>query len=169
MKRVFEGIVFERRRIGDNAIGACTTEAFEEFYQSLPIGKATRITAEDLPESKPEPCDENAPCWVGECPHKVNGLCHAKRHDEIRRTIKPEEKNCGNCAIDYKRCTQHERKYGCDAWQPKAAEPQGWEQRFDKEFPHCGGAFKTSIKAFIRAEIERVRLEERNRRGEGGK
>ena len=44
---------------------------------------------------------------------------------------KPEpEKNCGNCAIDYNRCTQHERKYGCDAWQPKAAEP--------KKCPNCG-------------------------------
>ena len=129
MKRVFEGIVFERRRIGDNAIGACTTESFEEFYQSLPIGKATRITAEDLSESKLPSADKPEP-----------------------------EKNCGNCAIDYNRCTQHERKYGCDAWQPKAdeAKAEGWEQRFDKEFPCCGGAFKTSVKAFIRAEIDRA-------------
>jgi 2-C-methyl-D-erythritol 4-phosphate cytidylyltransferase len=37
----------------------------------------------------------------------------------------------------------------------KAAEPQAMEQRFDKEYPHCGGAFKTSLLAFIRAEIER--------------
>ena len=81
------------------------------------------------------------------------------------------EKNCGNCVnktnwpmISHTPCNEC---YMASSWQPKPAEPQGWEQRFDKQFPHCGGAFQPTLSAFIRADIERVRLEEQNKHREG--
>ena len=109
------------------------------------------------------------------------------------------EKSCGNCALglpddlcegiclrkDKSDCNE---RNGYIHWQPKAAEPQGWEQRFDFKFvsPCIGCTVQTEsnnscddcpdsefdvlekdiaeeIKSFIRAEIEREVEKEKNR------
>jgi hypothetical protein len=75
--------------------------------------------------------------------------------------------NCGNCVnkvdwpmISHTPCNEC---YMGSSWRPKTAEPQGWEQRLDKEFGFLGDDRHESctviqdLKAFIRAEIERVR------------
>lgn len=43
--------------------------------------------------------------------------------------------------------------------QPKPAEPQSWEQRLKTQFPDAYG--EGPLMAFIRAELERVREEEK--------
>ena len=66
---------------------------------NLPWDRPVRIAVEELPESKPEP-----------------------------------DKNCGNCAHNTKypnpNCEGTScKETGYSLWQPKPAEPQGWEQR----------------------------------------
>jgi len=100
---------------------------------------------------------------------------------------KPEpEKNCGNCGKHKCQIAYLDDGYPC--WQPKAAEPQGWEQRFDaiinlpKDCKNCKWDRESDsghctaeptcdfspeidlkkIKSFIRAEIERAREDARN-------
>jgi hypothetical protein len=74
--------------------------------------------------------------------------------------IKPE-KNCGNCGAGHTGCKTEPGKTYCSAWQPKPAEPQGWEQRLKAQFPDAYGG--GPLMAFIRAEIERVREEEKQK------
>lgn len=98
---------------------------------------------------------------------------------------KPEpEKSCGNCVHDGMDCSK--RNIVCAGWQPKATEPQNndvskkdklthidteaqkaeaWEQRFNGKFSADFYAMATkhmdNVRAFIRAEIERAREEEK--------
>jgi Zn-finger protein len=73
------------------------------------------------------------------------------------------EKNCGNCRYDGADCSR--RNFCCAGWQPKAAETQEWEQMFNGKFSADFYAMATkhmdNVRAFIRAEIERVREEEK--------
>lgn len=80
------------------------------------------------------------------------------------------QKNCGNCVG----CPHAVVGLCCNEWKgvpkfdPKPAEPQSWEQRFDKEFgrvfvdaitsplPNKFWERTEQIKAFIRAEIDRA-------------
>lgn len=153
MKRVFEGTV-------DNDVYLWVGKNEAVLIPGLvPLGsngKRVRITVEDLSESKTEP----------------GKTCANKKDDCFCGSYKCKdyaEKNCGNCDLDRNKCTVHERKYGCDAWQPKAAEPQEWEQRFDAFYSEQGHLYDNHMcsqlydatKSFIRAEIERVREEEK--------
>lgn len=69
-------------------------------------------------------------------------------------------KTCGNCDNDRTKCTEHEQKYGCDGWQPKPAEPQGWEERFRQA--HHKGLAECQIRSII-AFIRQVAAEEREK------
>lgn len=146
MKRVFEGKVgedgFDRPEI---------SVCFGEGWGKGLLNVRVRITVEDLPESKPEP---------------INWLASGGGKSANTSDFKSEPKNCGNCALGKpflatnRICAQCEKE---SEWQPKAAEPQGWEQRFDFEyrsFINQDFVFN-QIKSFIRAELERVREEEK--------
>lgn len=141
MKRVFE-VVDEKS--SDNL--------FTFLWRICWKGKHFRATIEDLPESKPE-----API--------MDAINEAQNQPPINPgnvsgtgTGLPELKNCGNCLHNGMDCSK--RNFVCAGWQPKAAEPQSWEQRFHGEFSADFYAMATKhmddVKSFIRADIERV-------------
>jgi len=92
--------------------------------------------------------------------------------EELPEESKPE-KNCGNCAHNTKypnpNCEGTScKETGYSLWQPKPAEPQSWEQRIcmaicskEKHTSSCEMRTCNKVKSFIRAEIERVREEEK--------
>lgn len=107
----------------------------------------------------------------------------SKEIPEFERAVQlePEEKNCGNCQPSGN-CIENDENYCCNwaekscvnckfnksrattctdcyensLWQPKPAEPHGWEQRWINEFAGHPG-YTVEIEDFIRAEIERAR------------
>lgn len=123
--------------------------------------------SKNLPESKPMPAKSCDTCGASHIYCKtISGEHYCADWQK-----KEPENNCGNCNQNCIR-PQMTLCHNKHLWQPKAAEPQSWEQRYCNEIcGECGTSGKACYTparadacqeiAFIRAEIERVREEEK--------
>jgi hypothetical protein len=157
MKKVLRQLLVASR----SYLALCESDAPDvaEYPKLKSALKNAILAAEGLPESKPEPVN---PCpFIGKCGNENRNNCKCCNDDGhwYLYSEKEPEKNCGNCgSLRCNICKKQSEPF--TFWQPKPAEPQGWEQRFNGKFSADFYAMATkhmdNVRAFIRAEIDRA-------------